>query len=134
MVVDACVSAAWFLRESGSPAAQALLGAERPQFHVAAIWPAEMCSIFAVNEWRGICNPAESDRWLELLRTMPITVDSDGLRLESAARILALARAHRVSAYDAQYLELALRLGQPLATFDRRLAVAARAAGVALAI
>ena len=41
-----------------------------------------------------------------------------------------LARAHNLSAYDAAYLELALRLVVPLATLDQRLDTAARAAGV----
>jgi predicted nucleic acid-binding protein len=44
-----------------------------------------------------------------------------------------LATRHRLSTYDASYLELALRLGLPLATTDKRLRAAARAAGVALA-
>jgi predicted nucleic acid-binding protein len=41
-----------------------------------------------------------------------------------------LARAYRLSAYDAAYLELALRRGLPLATIDDRLRAAASAAGV----
>ena len=43
---------------------------------------------------------------------------------------LALADQHGLSVYDATYLELALRLGLPLATLDRALGAAARAAGV----
>jgi predicted nucleic acid-binding protein len=46
--------------------------------------------------------------------------------------LLALARTHRLTAYDAAYLELALRADAPLATLDRKLAAAARAAGVPL--
>jgi predicted nucleic acid-binding protein len=45
-------------------------------------------------------------------------------------RALSLARSHALTAYDASYLELALRLGAGLATFDRKLAVAARSVGV----
>jgi len=44
---------------------------------------------------------------------------------------LSLARAHKLPAYDAAYLELALRLGLPLATLDEDLAAAAAAVGVA---
>jgi predicted nucleic acid-binding protein len=44
-----------------------------------------------------------------------------------------LARAHRLTFYDAAYLELAKREGLALATFDRELLVAARAEGVSLA-
>jgi predicted nucleic acid-binding protein len=41
-----------------------------------------------------------------------------------------LARRHKLSAYDASYLELAIRLGVPLATLDVDLQKAAKKAGV----
>lgn len=47
-----------------------------------------------------------------------------------ALRISELADAHGLTAYDASYLELALRTKSPLATFDDALAKAARAEGV----
>jgi predicted nucleic acid-binding protein len=43
---------------------------------------------------------------------------------------IALARAHDLSAYDAAYLELAVREGLPIATLDDRLRAAAKAVGV----
>ena len=43
---------------------------------------------------------------------------------------LHLARRYKLSAYDASYLELALRTGSPLATLDTDLKKAAQAAGV----
>ena len=43
-----------------------------------------------------------------------------------------LARRHRLTVYDAAYLELALRKGYPLATLDAALSIAARAEGVPL--
>jgi predicted nucleic acid-binding protein len=46
------------------------------------------------------------------------------------SRILDLGRRHGLTAYDATYLELAMRTGGMLATFDRKLADAARVAGV----
>ncbi len=46
--------------------------------------------------------------------------------------VLALARAHGLSAYDAAYLELAMREGLPLATEDAALRAAAERVGVAL--
>jgi predicted nucleic acid-binding protein len=52
---------------------------------------------------------------------------------EDALAVLALARRHRLTAYDALYLDLALREGAALATHDRRLAEAAVAEGIALA-
>jgi predicted nucleic acid-binding protein len=45
---------------------------------------------------------------------------------------LALARTHRLTSYDAATLELALRLGLPLASRDQALQAAARSEGVPL--
>ncbi len=41
---------------------------------------------------------------------------------------LALARAHGLSSYDASYLDLAMKKGLPLATLDKKLKQAAKAA------
>jgi predicted nucleic acid-binding protein len=45
---------------------------------------------------------------------------------------LALGRRHHLSSYDAAYLELAMRLGLPLATLDKNLRKAAQAEGIAV--
>lgn len=73
----------------------------------------------------------ESDRFLAHLSSLPITTDAQPAE-ERSVRILALARAHGLSSYDATYLELAQRLGAALASFDRQLNQAACAIGVAL--
>jgi predicted nucleic acid-binding protein len=61
---------------------------------------------------------------------LPIRVDD-----ETAARawsdILHVARSYGLSAYDASYLELAIRLGLPLASLDDNLKATAASAGVA---
>ena len=54
----------------------------------------------------------------------------DSLKPQALASTLDLARRYHLSAYDASYLELALRAGLPLATLDADLAKAARKAGV----
>lgn len=46
--------------------------------------------------------------------------------------VLDLARTERLSAYDASYLELAMRRGVPLATKDDAMAQAARRVGFSL--
>jgi len=48
------------------------------------------------------------------------------------SRVLALAHRHRLTVYDAAYLELAAREALPLATLDTELAAAAQAEQVAL--
>jgi predicted nucleic acid-binding protein len=46
--------------------------------------------------------------------------------------VVHLSREHDLTAYDATYLELAVRLGFGLVTYDEKLAKAARSAGVGL--
>jgi predicted nucleic acid-binding protein len=65
-----------------------------------------------------------------LARIDSATVDFDPL--PESARIVMLARRHRLSFYDAAYLELAQREGVALATLDQALARAAAAEGVPL--
>lgn len=52
----------------------------------------------------------------------------------SPLRLSQVARQYDLTAYDAAYLELAIRKGVELATLDQRLAKAAQKAGVRLAI
>jgi predicted nucleic acid-binding protein len=69
--------------------------------------------------------------FLERLRLLPVAIEHRPATW-LAQQILPLARTYRLSAYDAAYLELAIREGLPLATLDDDLRGAACAAGVAL--
>ena len=84
----------------------------------------------SANAANGSTKPAARG-FSSLLSSLPIIVDD-----ETAARAWAdtmhLARAHNLSAYDATYLELAIRLGLPLACLDGKLKMAAAAVGVPL--
>ena len=90
------------------------------------LWWFEVRNVLVINERRGRIDPPGSAAFLADLETLPISFD----RQSDSATVLALAREHRLTVYDAAYLELARRLEAPLATLDRRLAAAARAAGV----
>jgi len=63
-----------------------------------------------------------------MVSALPIVEDA---MQPSAAQttVLTLARAYKLTSYDATYLELVLRTGRALATFDRQLADAVRKAG-----
>lgn len=60
---------------------------------------------------------------------LPIAIDPVG-RGRAFRAVHRIARHHRLTSYDAAYLELAVRLGIPLATLDRNLRAAADAEGV----
>ena len=76
----------------------------------------------------GRLTEADTQRYLALLGRLNIAIDSATAK-QALGDTLNLARRHRLSAYDAAYLELALREGLPLTTLDTDLAEAAKAAG-----
>ncbi len=61
-----------------------------------------------------------------------VAFTSSRMSVRTAAGSLCLARRHRLSGYDAAYLETALRRGAKLATLDRKLATAAAREGVSV--
>jgi predicted nucleic acid-binding protein len=66
---------------------------------------------------------------LEALQALPVITDEE-TATRCTGETAALARQYALTIYDAAYLELAMRRGASLATADRELAKAARAAGV----
>ena len=98
---------------------------------VPELWKLEVANILALSVRKGRMTQARRDRILARLQLFPIDVDSEtGQRAWDET--LKLADRHRLTVYDATYLELALRLSLPLATLDRDLRAAAQAEGVTL--
>jgi len=81
-----------------------------------------------VNERRKRISESGTDSFLRELARLRFRVD----REPEEAAVLRLARSHRLSVYDAAYLELALRQAIPMATLDTQLAAAAAAEGAQL--
>ena len=96
-----------------------------------AIWPAEMANAFLMAERRKRISPADIAQYLSDLTVLPIRAER-ALASDDMAAVIDLARRHALSAYDACYLDTALRLKLPLATRDADLAAAASANGVKL--
>lgn len=90
-----------------------------------AIWPLEVANALAVAERRGRLKPARTRELAAEIEALGVVLDSTTWRLASGG-ILDLAREYGLSAYDAAYLELALRERTPLATRDDALTKAAR--------
>jgi predicted nucleic acid-binding protein len=98
---------------------------------VPSIWPLEVANATIVGERRKRLDEARSRRFITLLESLPIVVDGE-TSLHAFSDISHLARTYQLSAYDAAYLELAIRRGLPLACLDGKLRAAATAAGVSL--
>ncbi len=88
-----------------------------------------MANVIAKAEEKALVTEARSGTFLEMLEDVDIEVDTASFA-HALSDTLQLARRYQLSAYDASYLELALRTGLPLATLDEDLQKAARKAGV----
>jgi len=131
-VLDASVAASWFFDdEGGDYAATVLEGLKEGEALVPNLWPLEIANVLIMAERRGRCSEAEATRFIELLENLPITIDDDATH-RALHGSYQLAREYGLTAYDAACLELAMRLGTPLATMDKQLAEAAKKAGVQL--
>ena len=125
-VVDCSMAVAWVLGDEESTVTASVLELVQEQGAVAtAVWWAEVRNALVRAERRGRLSLYGTEVALASLEALGIRLDD----LPDSVPVLALARTHRLTVYDAMYLELALRDRRPLATLDRQLAVAARAAG-----
>ena len=121
----------WAFEGESTPYTVAVLRSlETVQAVVPALWPFEVASVLSTAERRGRMDAAAQTAFLERLRLLPIAVEHRPATW-LAQQILPLARTYKISAYDAAYLELAIREGLPLATLDDDLRRAACRAGVA---
>jgi predicted nucleic acid-binding protein len=130
LVIDASAALQWVFRDEASPSSDSLferVAAEGAT--VPAIFHIELANVLVQAEKRGRINAAYASERLGVLAELPIAID-----VESAARAwretIALARAEGLTAYDASYLELAIRLGLAIASRDKDLIAAARRRGV----
>ena len=128
-VLDASVSASWGLADEDDAIADlALDRIGGDEALVPSLWWFEMRNILVMNERRGRLTEAATTEFLADLSRFRVTIDD----APSEAAVLELARRHRLTVYDASYLELAARRRIALATLDSALAEAARREGVAL--
>jgi predicted nucleic acid-binding protein len=123
-VLDASIAACWVFQDEDHPRADLALARIRTEEAIVpSLWWFEVRNILVVNERRKRIAESDTAGFLRGLSRLPIRVD----RSPDESVVLRLARTHRLSVYDASYLELALREAVPLATLDADLAAAARA-------
>ena len=131
-VLDSSAALAWVLPGETSQAGDALLdqvaddGAAVP-----GLWPLETAHVLLTAERRGRITLAERQQALITLAELPVQVDAKTAG-QAWGETLTLAAARHLTVYDASYLELALRLGLPLASLDQALRQAATECGVKL--
>jgi predicted nucleic acid-binding protein len=126
-IVDNSVVMSWCFQDQASDYADAVLERlEDATAYVPSVWPLEVVNVLLAAERRSYISEADSVRFINLLSRLPILVQHEGPG-KVMKDLLALARAHGLSSYDASYLDLAMKRGLPLATLDRKLRQAAKA-------
>ena len=130
VVLDCSVTVAWFFEDEFSRYSERVrqsLSLEGAVAVTPVIWSAEVTNVLFQAERRKRIEPEKVTQALGILARMPI--DTDLLPIGSMLQVLHLCRTHGLTAYDALYLELALRRNIPLASQDKLLVTSAIAAG-----
>ncbi len=132
-VLDASMTMAWCFRDEPTAESDAvgLALSDREQAVVPAVWAFEVCNAARRGLIRKRVTRAEIASFLRILEEFPIIL-SEPLERAGILNLLDLASTHKLSAYDASYLDLALHMGLPLATLDGQLRQAAGLVGVPL--
>ncbi len=132
LVIDASIALSWCFADEADPYADTIARA-LPDLHlvVPTLWHVEIANALLMAERRKRSSAADTARWIDYLRSLPLEID-EATASYAWSDTFTLARLHGLTAYDAAYLEVSLRRGIPLATLDRSMAKAARAAKVRL--
>jgi predicted nucleic acid-binding protein len=129
-VLDCSVALAWYFPDENDTYANSVLdGLEVDRAVTPTVWTLEFLNAFLVAERRGRISAHHTAQCLAEVSVLPVEQvlwEPDG----TSGRVMDLGRRLNLSAYDACYLELAMRLGLPIATLDERLKSAAAQAGV----
>lgn len=125
-VLDASVTLTWCFRDEATPATQALLlRLLEGQAVVPALYFVELTNTLATAERKGRITTDHVNEFVAELATLRLVVDEQHGIL-SLASLMPICRMHKLTAYDAVYLDLAMRRRLPLATLDTDLRAAAR--------
>jgi predicted nucleic acid-binding protein len=133
-VLDCSVAAAWCFADEKNSYVDTVLESfsEGYEALVPSLWVLEVVNVLALAERRKRLLPAETEHFFELYSTLPIVLDQAMTTVTEHRELLPLCRAQGLTAYDAAYLQTAIRSGIPLATQDEPLRAACRKCGVSV--
>jgi len=133
-VLDASIVLTWCFPDEHSAVAQHVLDLlqQGSEADVPFLWPTEVMNGLLIGERRKRITQAISQTFLRDLEKLTVHLDTGVTVNPFIPAVESLARQYDLTAYDATYLELSIRLAVPLATVDKALLRAAPAAGVAV--
>lgn len=131
-VVDCSVAMAWLFHDEATPKTAALLRRLASETAlVPAWWFIEITNVLALAERKGRIAQAQSDAFIADLGKLGIERGNEAPD-RAFSNLLPLCRTHRLTSYDAIYLDLAIRRNLALATLDDDLRKAAKKLGIRL--
>jgi len=131
-IIDCSMTMAWcFPDEATVKSSQLLDRLEAETVLVPSLWFLEVTNVLAIAERRKRITAVKADQFLSLLDNFDIEVD-DTAAGRAFHHLLLLCRSHRLTSYDAVYLDLAMRRNLALASLDDDLRREAKALGVKL--
>ena len=132
IVVDASLMVAWLLREPALRVVPDLYQRlPREAIVVPGHWSIEIASALWTNLRRGRLPLEAFDALLDSLSMFQITAGAP-VSLDEIGTLTRFAIAQNLTVYDAAYVQLAARLGAPLATLDEAMRVAGRRLDISL--
>lgn len=131
LVLDSSLALSWCLQDEQTKATDDILDtfAKGSSALVPSLWVWEVNNVLLMAERSGRLDPIKRHQQIAILKKLPIDID-ESAHQQAWNETTMLAHAHRLSVYDAAYLELALRQGLPLGSLDRELRNAAKKIGV----
>jgi predicted nucleic acid-binding protein len=131
IVVDASVALSWCFPDEQTDASMSVLDRLKTgeRALVPAFWAVEVLNTLLVGERKGRITAEQTGAFFDTLKILNPTLDYASLE-QVAGPVQIICRDHRLTPYDALYIELALRSGCPLATLDQPQREAASSLGI----
>jgi predicted nucleic acid-binding protein len=131
IVIDASVTLSRCFSDEQTPLSLGALDRLKAgeQAVVPSFWPLEILNVLLLGERKGRIAPYQTKALFDILRALNPRIDHASLEVV-VGPVQIICRDHRLTPYDALYVELALRSGFPPATLDQSQREAATALGV----
>jgi predicted nucleic acid-binding protein len=133
-VLDNTVTMAWCFTDEATPFTETLLSrlsSLTDSAIVPALWLYEVVNVTGLAVRKGRITEDKASAFLDSLADLPIEIE-DATQARLFTSVMALVGRHKLTAYDASYLELAIRHDLPIAALDNALTKAARESGVTI--
>ena len=130
-ILDCSVYMSWCLREETSGVSSRILNSlTKNTIVVPSLWLYEVANTLAVSVRRKKLTTAEAQM---LVNDIPLlSISFDAPMVENVSRVFQVANEYKLSAYDAAYVELALRLNIPIASLDKDIIRVSKKTGIPL--